>query len=403
MGCWNSPKTLLLLTVLAQVVAGFVGETPRHPAAVSSSGARRDDLTVSTFSVTTCRGSTSTTRRSAALSSDKNLLSVEECLELYHATNNSNEKLASTVKFMDGSWFHKGKRNGRSEFATGPRIPGSVYFDLDDISCKPDLFPDQNPARLSQMQPPPQLIAAYMDACGISNSDRLIVYGQAGCSFLPRLWFTLRRVMGHERVHLMQGSLQDWIALGGPVDLEPLTNTKDDSALPVWAKDLDLSRPTRYQVENYSADSLIVDLQEMKTIVMASNDNNDSETRRKKDTLILDTRGSSFAYGHMPGAVHIPYSSLSEPDNPNRLKPVEELRQILQDAITTAEENLDNKKRVVLSCGSGVSVCNLYLAMEECGYTTETTAVYDGSWEEWRMHSDLPKVVSAKSDPVMKQ
>jgi len=318
------------------------------------------------------------------ISKSNNLVSVEECLALHHHANNTTNS-ATPVQFVDGSWYHKGVRNGRRDFAQGPRIPGSIYFDLDDIACTQELFPDQNPAGLSHMQPPPRLFAAYMQACGVTNDHHVIIYGRAGCSFLPRVWFTFRHVMGHTPVSLMQGSLEDWKEAGGPVDSEPLL----DTAIPK-AKDLDLEqrpRTMQYQVQSYNANAVVIDLQEMKAIVAGADNarqgNNDSSS-----FIILDPRGSSFAKGHMPGAMHVPYSTLSDPHNPNRIKPVQELRPLLQEALLGSKD-----KSIVLSCGSGVSVCSLYLALEECGVTTDTrVVVYDGSWEEWRAQSDVPKV-----------
>jgi thiosulfate/3-mercaptopyruvate sulfurtransferase len=95
----------------------------------------------------------------------------------------------------------------------------------------------------------------------------------------------------------------------------------------------------------------------------------------------------------MPGAIQVPYSSLSDPNN--RFKSVRELREIFLQQAAGIFDNTN--KRIVLSCGSGVSVCNLYLALEECGVTASIpTAVYDGSWEEWKSVRDVPKVVPEK-------
>ena len=372
--------------------------------------------------------------RATVLVVHQNLLPLEECLALHHHQQNNISSSSTSsllmggsgantnVRFVDGSWFHKGPRNGRAEFHDGPRIAGAVYFDLEDIAGQGDLFPLQNPDRLSHRQPPPQLFAAYMDASGMTRDDIVIIYGSAGCAFLPRVWFTFRHVMGHPRVYLMQGSLQEWMERGGPVEVTPLVLDRDEedpgattTAATVWAKDLDWSSTnTRYQVPHHynSNNKLIVDRHEMKDIVMqilqaqqqnqTDNANVPSSSQR---TLILDPRGSSFAKGHMPGAIHVPYASLSEPSNPNRLKSVSALRELLRDVIHDDNPEPDgnhsggtNGTRLVLSCGSGVSVCNLYLALEECGYTAQmNTVVYDGSWEEWRMYDDLPKIVPTSS------
>ena len=56
-----------------------------------------------------------------------------------------------------------------------------------------------------------------MDALGIANSDRIIVYGTDGCMFTTRSWYTIRS-MGHTKVHLLQGSIKDWQELGGDIE-----------------------------------------------------------------------------------------------------------------------------------------------------------------------------------------
>ena len=40
------------------------------------------------------------------------------------------------------------------EFENGPRIPGSHYFDMSDISTSKELFPKLNPKGLNVMFPP---------------------------------------------------------------------------------------------------------------------------------------------------------------------------------------------------------------------------------------------------------
>jgi 3-mercaptopyruvate sulfurtransferase SseA len=210
----------------------------------------------------------------------------------------------------------------------------------------------------------------------------------------------------------MQGSLEDWVDHGGPVDTDPMSYN-------LWAKDLvvvDGGGATASQ-ENFNyqvPDQVKTNVVDMKAVLeiisqgqaaktAKTNDDNLASTKEEENsepstmpiptttTVIVDTRGSSFAKkGHMPGAIHIPYSSLVEPDNSLVLKSTSELQTILK------SKGLDPASpcfpRVVLSCGTGVSVCHMALVLEECG-CDPPPLVYDGSWNEWKMDPSTPKIM----------
>ena len=81
----------------------------------------------------------------------------------------------------------------------------------------------------------------------------------------------------------------------------------------------------------------------------------------------------------MPNAVNIPHTSVLEN---GRMLPAAKLKSILEPYIN---------KKLIFSCGSGVSSCVVALAAEQVGYKDLT--VYDGSWTEWgQPDSDLPVV-----------
>ena len=288
-------------------------------------------------------------------SAKPNLLSVEECLGLQ-----------DNAIFCDGTWFHKGTRNGRAEFQEGPRIRGARHVDMSDIATTKDLFPELNPKGLLAMLPPEHLFAATMDAFNITNTDHVIVYGKNGALFTPRTWFLFKH-FGHINVSLMQGSLEEWIAAGGAIETTPIT-------VP-FAKDIleNSSVSPCYKIDRQQN---VVDMEQMRNIV------------EDDDTIILDPRGSSFVKGYIPGAKHIPYSSLTMEDNGLKLKSRKELMEIFEQAGVDVHAPQD----IVCSCGSGVSVCHLVLALEECG-RTDNTFIYDGSWQEWKSDPNTPKVL----------
>jgi thiosulfate/3-mercaptopyruvate sulfurtransferase len=309
---------------------------------------------------------------------------VEGCLEAFEL--NRQRQHDSTAKsaedsprlfFVDGSWYHKGARNGRHEFEEGPRIVASRYIDMDDLACQKALFPDKNPKGLPHMLPTPSLMSAAMDAMHIGNTDHVVVYGKEGCIFTPRTWF-LFYAMGHDkqRIHLMQGPLEEWIAKGGEIESRPVKELR--------AKDLFPLKPAsgyHYQARETSNTC------NMDFVLEALSD--------KDSTKILDPRGSSFKKGHIPGAIQIPYKNLVEPGNALKFKSRSELEKVMH----AAGLDLTTKDTIICSCGSGVSVCHLLVALRECGRSLEPsgdegkTVMYDGSWSEWGSDRNTPKIM----------
>ena len=273
-------------------------------------------------------------------------------------------KQQNDIQFIDASWYHKGDRNGRTEFEQGPRIAGSLYFDLADI-CNGE-------SSVWAMLPPQSLLEAWMDHCNVKPEEQqLVVYGKEGARFTPRVWFTLQRAFPNGSVRLLRGSFEEWVEAGGAVDTEPVKV--------VQSSDLKESSNLNNQDEKELSMPIdTIDLEGMKEAVL----NPDGRT------VILDARGSSFAAkGHMPGAIHVPYSSLTQKGTTIQFR--QDLKEVFEQA---GVDPLDEETRIICTCGSGVSACSLYLALQECGRTGETV-VYDGSWSEWKTYDELPKVL----------
>eukprot|EP00588_Corethron_pennatum_P022869 CAMPEP_0194314658 /NCGR_PEP_ID=MMETSP0171-20130528/11509_1 /TAXON_ID=218684 /ORGANISM="Corethron pennatum, Strain L29A3" /LENGTH=349 /DNA_ID=CAMNT_0039070179 /DNA_START=198 /DNA_END=1247 /DNA_ORIENTATION=+ len=298
----------------------------------------------------------------------KTLVSVEDSLDAYNAMKQGSDTEKNKIVFVDASWWHKGGLDGRTMFEKGPRISGAKYIDIDDIALSPDL----NIKALPHMLPEPDLFAAAMDAFEIGTEDHIIIYARESVYFTTRVWF-LFRTFGHDpsKLHLMQGSLEQWIDAGGDIDTEPTVVPK--------AKDLELGGDTNYG--RLSAPSNVCDMDEVLDVFAQDG----------TDTLIIDSRGSSFRNGHMPGAIHIPYSRwVVSPDSTLRWKNIDEVRKIFVDA---GVDPLTDKN-IICSCGTGVSVCHTLLALELCGRdlkNEERTKMYDASWSEWGAEDITPK------------
>ena len=82
--------------------------------------------------------------------------------------------------------------------------------------------------------------------------------------------------------------------------------------------------------------------------------------------------------GHVPGAINMPFKENLEKDG--RFKKKENLLKLFKNI------NKDNSKDIINMCGSGVTACHNFLAMEYCGL--KRSRIYVGSWSEWSSYSD---------------
>src|SRR4051794_8836145 len=113
------------------------------------------------------------------------------------------------IRIVDSSFKLPGiTPTAREDYDRG-HIPGAVFFDIDDIA--------QPGSTLPHMIPSPELFARKMEALGIGDGDRVIVYDSAGLSSAGRAWWMLR-LFGHRDVALLDGGLPKWKAEGRPVD-----------------------------------------------------------------------------------------------------------------------------------------------------------------------------------------
>ena len=309
----------------------------------------------------------------ASSSSSKNLWSTEECLDEWN-------KNPQTIQFVDASWRLGGERDGRKEFEDGPRLPGAFFWDTGDMSTSGELFPEQNPLNLNFVFPPKWLVGAALEKMGVkATTTTLVVYGTEGTMFAPRAWYLLKQYYSGP-VKILTGSLQDWMSKEGPVDETPLEGSTK-------ARDLMASRPNNEEEEEQhrlvspTAKDRLVDKEFVLEFLEAK--------KKGKQSVIIDCRGGGFANGHIPGSFLVPAPSLTLPEDRLKLKPKNELKSILRDAL--GEDTLQKMMTdpPVLTCMAAVSLCTLALALDELGYPEPW--VYDGSWSEWGNDPSTPK------------
>jgi thiosulfate/3-mercaptopyruvate sulfurtransferase len=181
----------------------------------------------------------------------------------------------------------------------------------------------------------------------------------------------------------MQGSLEEWIEKGGPSDYFATDKVGlDPSSASSYPAS---SYPVRAMLDT-NLDSVIAH-EEMLLCVRSSSGSK---------PVILDSRGSSFLkQGCMPGAIHVPYKALADGCSTVKLKTPGQLMNVFLEA---GVDPSNASTQIICTCGSGVSACTLYLALIQCGRQFNVrdapwrTRVYDGSWQEWKLNPEAPKV-----------
>ena len=271
--------------------------------------------------------------------------------ELFASTADVTAALGDpSVRIVDCRFSFEG--DARKEYLAG-HLPGAVHCDWSkDLSTPPPASGHPRWMLLGSAE-----FARVMARLGIGDGTRVIGYDAEGGHHAARLWVALRRY-GHDRMAVMEGGVQKWIAEGRPLEagevrVAPATFTP---------------RPR---------DGVLASKEEVLAAV------------RTGEPWLLDVRRESeftgeevraARGGHIPGAVHILWKDALRDDW--TLKDLDELEDLYGNA------GFGPETRAITYCQAGVRAAFTHLLLTALG--RDDVRSYDGSWEEWGNDPRLP-------------
>ncbi|NLQ16495.1 sulfurtransferase [Marinomonas sp. M1K-6] len=248
------------------------------------------------------------------------------------------------VVVLDCRFYLTDHAKGLSEYNQG-HIPGAVFVDVHHELAAPETeFSGRHPL------PDERVFSKQLQAWGIDQNSRVVVYDDMGGAVAARAWWMLSQQNIEARV--LNGGFPAWRKQGKDISQMPVTATATVNQIEVsfpWA----ISEQAI--VENFETNQFqLVDAR------AADRFNGENET--------MDP-----VAGHIPGAINRPFADNLDPEG--YFKPAEQLHVEWQDWLSNSGDGY------VYYCGSGVTACHNVLALNHAGI--EAKQVYVGSWSQW--------------------
>jgi thiosulfate/3-mercaptopyruvate sulfurtransferase len=250
--------------------------------------------------------------------------------------------------------------NSTPEFYSKGHIPGARQIKLEDIAVTRDGI-------LNEL-PPVEVLKQVFEAAGVSNSSRVVLYGERFNLLAARAYFTLDYLGVAARAAILDGGLEKWTTERRPLSTEtPQAKTTTLVISP---------RP-----------EILVDTNAMREL-----------SQKKPGTVTLvDARptkeftGEQLSEdvakaGHIPGAKGLYWMDMLVSRQNPVLKPEAELRRMY------SALNARSDQPLVTYCRTGMQSSFDYFVARYLGYEP---SMYDGSFYEWSK-KDLPVEASPK-------
>ncbi len=233
-------------------------------------------------------------------------------------------------------------------------IPKSSYIDLskdlvDHASSQVHSFPSQ------------EQVIKVINNLDITPNTTIVLYDNQGIYSSPRAWWIFKS-FGLNSVYILDGGLPEWIKKNYPTSSEYVTYDRSESGYSL----------------NFSIDSVVFKQQVFTNLSNKEFSVIDVRAIERFNGVAQEPR-KGVRSGHIPNSINLPFELVLRG---NKYKSPTELQTLFSNMVQ------DDSRRLVFSCGSGITACIGLVAALLTSHTN--VSLYDGSWSEWGSDLSLP-------------
>ena len=239
----------------------------------------------------------------------------------------------------------------RPETYAQTHVPGAVHVEYAQIVAA-------RPPAMGMLPGEAQLSEVF-SGIGLTPDSHVVAYDDEGGGRASRLLWTLD-VIGHPHYSLLNGGLHAWLNDRHPVSSEAVRRPRSQYTVKF--------HDTAVADKNYIVSHL-----------------------RDPNVVFVDTRTPAEyrgetrradRVGHIPGAINFDWVNAIDQTRSLRLKPAQELKQVLSQIGVTPE------KEVIAYCQTHHRSAHTYIVLKSLGYPR--VRGYPGSWSEWGNSPETP-------------